>query len=115
MEYSKLLKQSNKVQKYIYAIFRLLILLAIGYIILYPLLHTISVSLQSRDSLFASTRVWVPTDLDIKHNYEAAWKSLDYGNALYYTCIYQLAAAVIQIVTKGISCNFIKPSTKVAF
>ena len=103
MEYSKLLKQSNKVQKYIYAIFRLLILLAIGYIILYPLLHTISVSLQSRDSLFASTRVWVPTDLDIKHNYEAAWKSLDYGNALYYTCIYQLAAAVIQIVTCAIA------------
>ena len=103
MEYSKLLKQSGKIQKFIYAIFRLLVLLAIGYIILYPLFHTISVSLQSRDSLFASTRIWVPTDLDIKTNYQSAWKALDYGKAFYYTCIYQLAAAVIQIVTCGIA------------
>lgn len=94
---SKLLKQGNKVQSFIYSIFRLLILLAIGYIILYPLLHMLSVSFQSRDSLFASTRIWVPTDLDIKTNYSAAFKSLDYGNAIYYTCIYQLVSAVLQI------------------
>jgi len=94
---SKLLKQGNKVQSFIYSIFRLLILLAIGYIILYPLLHMLSVSFQSRDSLFASTRIWVPTDLDIKTNYSAALKSLDYGNAIYYTCIYQLVSAVLQI------------------
>ena len=103
MEKSKLIKESYKIQKVIYAIFRLLILLAIGYIILYPLFHSLSVSFQSRDSLFASTRMWVPTDLDIKHNYEAAWKSLDYGIALYYTCIYQLVAAVIQIVSCAVA------------
>lgn len=103
MEKSRLLKQSYKIQKVIYAIFRLLVLFAIGYIILYPLLHSLSVSIQSRDSLFASTRIWVPTDLDIKQNYEAAWKSLDYGNALFYTCIYQLAAAAIQIVSCGVA------------
>lgn len=100
---SMLLKQSDKIQKAIYAIFRLMILLAIGYIILYPLLHTISVSLQSRDSLFASTRVWVPTDLDIKNNYESAWHALDYGKAFYYTCIYQIVAAAIQIVSCGVA------------
>lgn len=103
MEKSRLLKQSYKIQKVIYAIFRLIVLLSIGYIILYPLFHSLSVSFQSRDSLFASTRIWVPTDLDIKHNYEAAWKSLDYGKALYYTCIYQLVAAVLQIVSCGVA------------
>lgn len=103
MEKSKLLKQGDKIQIVIYAIFRLLVLLSIGYIVLYPLFHMISVSLQSRDSLFASTRVWVPTDLDVKHNYEAAWKALDYGEAFYYTCVYQLVAAGLQIISCGIA------------
>jgi len=103
VEKSKLLRHTSKIQTVIYAVFRLLVLFAIGYIILYPLLHSISVSLQSRDSLFASTRIWVPTDLDIKHNYSAAWKALDFGKAFSYTCMYQLAAAVIQIVTCGIA------------
>ena len=103
MNGTKLLKQSEKLKKLVYAIIRLLILLAIGYIIIYPLLHSISVSLQSRDSLFASTRLWVPTDLDVKGNYQAAWKALDYGKAFYYTCIYQLVAAALQIASCAIA------------
>ncbi len=99
----KLLKQTKNIQKAVFSIFRILVLLAIGYIILYPLLHSLSVSFQSRDSLFSSMRVWIPTDLDIIHNYKSALKALNYGEAMYYTVIYQMAAAVLQIVSCGVA------------
>ena len=47
-----------------YSVFRIIILLAIGFVILYPLLYIVSTSLRSRASFMNSVRVWLPEKLD---------------------------------------------------
>ena len=49
----------------LYSIFRLVILLSIGFIIIYPLIYTIVTSLQSKYAFLNSTRVWIPTEFAI--------------------------------------------------
>ncbi len=89
----------NKATSFIYAIIRTLILLAIGYIIIYPLLYMIVTSLRSRESYFDSARVWIPSGVSTLFNYEMAIKATDFWNALKQTVVLEVIAGAIEIIT----------------
>ena len=87
----------------IFSIFRYVVLLTVGYIVLFPLLSMIVTSVQSIDSMRESVRVWIPTDFAIKYNYGDAILVMDYMKSLGITLVYMMVPAVIQIATCAIA------------
>ena len=87
----------------IFALFRYMILLTVGYIVLYPLLSMIVTSIQSLDSMRESIRMWIPTEFEIKDNYSLAISVMQYGKSLGVTLLYMMVPAVLQIATCAIA------------
>ncbi|MBQ1186107.1 MAG: carbohydrate ABC transporter permease [Clostridia bacterium] len=83
----------------VYSIFRLVILLSIGFIIIYPLMYTIVTSLQSKYAFLNSTRVWIPTEFAIAENYAAAFNAMEYMSSLWSTFKNELLSAAIEIAS----------------
>ncbi len=91
------LKKAQKGSKWLYSFFRLVILLAIGYIVIYPLFYMIVTSLISGDAYKNSTRVWIPTAFNVIDNYAKGAGTLDYVNSLLNTLKTEIVSAVFQI------------------
>lgn len=83
----------------LYSIFRLVILLSIGFIIIYPLIYTVITSLQSKYAFLNSTRVWIPTEFAILENYSAAFNAMEYVKSLWSTVRNELLSAAIEIAS----------------
>ena len=86
-----------------YSVFRIIILLAIGFVILYPLLYMVSTSLRSRASFMNSVRVWLPEKLDALTNYRVALKALHYKDGLISSLKYEIVSAVLEIVSCAVA------------
>ncbi len=95
----KLQRYTKNGTKIIYSIFRFVLLLSIGYIILYPLLYMIVTSLVSGEAYRNSTRVWIPTQFDIIDNFKMAVGSLDYGITILHTFKYEVSSALIEVAS----------------
>ena len=76
MDEHKLHRMKKKSIDVLYSVFRLIILLSIGFIIIYPLIYTIVTSLQSKYAFLNSTRIWIPTEFAIAENYAAAFDAM---------------------------------------
>lgn len=87
----------------LYSVFRLIILLSIGFIIIYPLIYTIVTSLQSKYAFLNSTRVWIPTEFAIAENYKAAFDAMEYMSSLWSTFKNELISAAIEIASCAIA------------
>ena len=83
-------------------IFRLLILLSIGYIIIYPLFQMIVTSIKSEAAFYDAARVWIPSSTNIIYNYSKALYATDYWNGLTSTLFFEIVAGLIEVVTCSI-------------
>lgn len=83
------------------AVVRWFILLAIGYIVIYPLFYMITSSLSSRSSLLDPTSVWIPKELTLD-NFKFMWEVMDYGKAFLSTVRVELVSALIEVLTCAI-------------
>ena len=54
-------------------VFRMVLLISIGFVIIYPLIYMIVTSLVNRNGFFNSTRVWITEAISPMLNYETAW------------------------------------------
>ena len=86
----------------LYSIFRLVVLLSIGFIIIYPLFYTIVTSLQSKYAFLNSTRVWIPTEFAIIENYSAAFDAMEYMKSLWSTFKNEFVSAAIEVASCAI-------------
>lgn len=86
-----------------YSVFRILVLLAIGFVILYPLLYMVVTSLRTKDSFLNSARVWIPKEISFIGNYSMAYDLLDYGNALLSTVKTEMVSALIEVATCAVA------------
>ncbi len=92
-------KTVNKTKNLVASVFRTVILFAIGYIIIYPLLQMIVTSVKSQVAFFDAARVWIPSDFNIKFNYSTALDALDYWNSLKSTIFMQVFSALIEVAS----------------
>lgn len=92
-------KTLNGLKNVVTAIVRILFLLAIGYIIIYPLLHMLVTSVKDEAAFYDSAKVWIPSAFDIEFNYSLAIEAIKYGKSLWSTVFNELIAAIIEIVT----------------
>lgn len=94
-------KAARKTADIVIAVVRWFILLAIGYIVIYPLFYMITSSLSSRSSLLDPTSVWIPKELTLD-NFKFMWEVMDYGKAFLSTVRVELVSALIEVLTCAI-------------
>jgi multiple sugar transport system permease protein len=92
--YKTLLKASGVLT----AAFRYLVLITVGYIVLYPLLYMISSAIRTRDSFFDPSIIWITSEVTWE-NFDIARRIMHYESAFINTIIYELVAAFIQILS----------------
>lgn len=79
-----------------------LLLICIGFIYLYPILHMVSSSFMSLDDLLDSSIKWLPSKPDLS-NFKQAAKSMDFWNALWMSIV----VAGVPTLCNLISCSVI--------
>jgi len=100
------LLNKNKVKelggKTVVSIFRYLLLIAISYIILYPLFAMIAYSLQDRTDVLDTSVTWIPKTGTFD-TYRVAWQALDYPNAFLNTLLVGMVSAALEIFSCAIA------------
>ncbi len=91
-------KMISKANSVFASVLRYVVLIAIGYIILYPLLYMISSSIRTRESFYDPSVIWITSDVSLK-GFEYAWNAVKYGEAVLNTVIFEMISALIQIVS----------------
>lgn len=100
---TEICKKAKKGTKWLYSAFRLVILLSIGYIIIYPLFYMIVTSLVSADAYRNSTRIWIPTSFNVVDNYIKGAGTLSYLSSLWNTFKTEIISAVLQIASCAVA------------
>ena len=93
---------SKKSFKIIYSIVRAVLLIAVGYIILFPLFTMVSTALKTQSQLTDPSVVWIPKIVTFD-NFEYAIGVLDYTNSFVRTLLINVVSAVIEIATCAIT------------
>ena len=94
--YSKTLKSAA------FSVFRILFLLAISYIIIYPLLYMISTSLKTAADFQDPSVLWIPKVFS-NQNYKNALSVINFKKSIFSTVRLELVSAVIETVTCAIT------------
>lgn len=81
-----------------YAVVRYALLISIGFIILYPLLYMIVTSVMSPLAFSNSTRVWIPTALNIQDNFAKAIEAIGYAKSFFNTIKFEVVSALLEVV-----------------
>ncbi len=97
------IRRKKEITKMLVSVIRIIVLLAIGYVILYPLLHMLITSTRSRESFMNASRIWIPESFAVKENYKIALEILDYSKSILATLKYQIISALIEVVTCSIA------------
>ncbi len=79
----------------LYSIFRLIILLAVSYIIIYPLLYMLSSALKTASAFQDPGVLWIPKVLT-SENFKNAIEAMNFKNALFSTLRLEVVSAVIE-------------------
>lgn len=82
LKIKKFLKGSKDNQGFIKQLVTYLLLIAIGFVYLYPVLYMISKSFMNLSDLLDSSISWIPSSMNID-NYKQALKSMNYGKTLF--------------------------------
>lgn len=86
----------------LYRLFRLLLMVSTGFIILYPLLYMVSMSLREVQDVYDQTVVWIPRNFTLS-NFAMVLSVTQYFNSLKNTILVSVGSAVIQVIM----CSFI--------
>ena len=95
-------KAAKKAAAVGYSVFRFALLIAIGYIVIYPVIYMISSSVKTPAAFSDPSVIYIPKKVTFEY-YSIAVKALDYVNSLLSTLKYELVSAVIEILI----CSFI--------
>lgn len=91
-------KMSSKIGKVLYSVFRLALLVSIGYIIIYPMLFIITSSVKPVSAYYDTSVIWIPKKVTFEF-YKLAYQVLDYSTSLKSTLIYEMVSAGIEILS----------------
>ena len=88
--------------KVITPIARWVFILAISYILLYPLFYMISVSVKAPMDFVDTTVIWVPKNFSW-HNIVTAFNALDYVKAFIDTISVEIVSAFIEVISCAVT------------
>lgn len=93
---------SKKIPHKLYIIFRTIILIGLGFIVLYPILYMFTVSIRSPEDLLDPNVIWIPKHFSIE-NIKLAIKALNYETALMNSIKYSLLGAICSIISTSMA------------
>lgn len=96
---TKFLKHASSVA---YSVFRLALLIAIGYIVIYPIIYMISSSVKTTAAFADPSVIYIPKHITFEY-YSLALEAIDYKDSIISTVKYEIVSAVIEILI----CSFI--------
>ena len=96
---TKSLKHASSVA---YPVFRLALLIAIGYIVIYPVIYMISSSVKTTAAFADPSVIYIPKHITFEY-YSLALEAIDYKDSIISTVKYEIVSAVIEILI----CSFI--------
>lgn len=80
-----------------YSFFRFALLLAVGFIIMYPLLYMVITSIMDPLEFVNGIRVWVPTRFYVGPNFSMALEALDYFKSIFNTFKLEILSALLEV------------------
>lgn len=86
----------NSAAKYGGSFFRILMLSAVGYLVIFPLVYIISNSLKTQEAFRNPLIVWITSSISFD-SYKLAFEALDYKNSIVATIIYEIVSAVLEV------------------
>jgi hypothetical protein len=92
------MNRAKKTRSVLYSVFRLLILLAIGYIVIYPVFYMLVTSIRTDRSILDPTRIWIPTEVTLDR-YQYVFEAIDYPKSLMATLYLEVASALLEVVS----------------
>lgn len=95
-------KTKKKVGNIIIAIFKYLFLITIGYIVIYPLLHAVSMSFRTPVDYLDSGVTWIPNNPTLD-NFKNAFVCLNLPDSFWSTVRLELVAAAIEVAACSIT------------
>ncbi len=98
----KLIAIKKRAIKLVASIARWVFLIAIAYILLYPLLYMLSASFRLPTDFYDSTVVWVNKNFSLD-NITVAWNTLKYLETFWVTFKVEIVSALIEVVTCAIT------------
>ena len=95
-------KAATRSKSFLYSLFRLALLIAIGYLVIYPVIYMISSSVKTPAGYLDRSVIYIPKEITFKY-YKIAAQTIDYWNAFKSTLLYECVSAAIEILM----CSFI--------
>ncbi len=88
----------KRLKKYAWALCRFLLIFGLSFVILYPMLQTLSKTFMPIEQYSDLSVVWIPLSLTLD-NIKNAVKYMDFGNALWQSVTLSLSASLLQLVS----------------
>ena len=95
-------RKAKRLKAVLYGIFRLIILLAISYIIIYPLLYMLSSALKTAAAFQDPGVLWIPKVVTAE-NFKNAIEAMNFKSALFSTLQLEVVSAVIETATCAVT------------
>lgn len=85
----------NKLKNWAWVLFRTILLIGLSFVILYPILLKLSISIRHKDDLYDPTVVFIPKTFTLE-NFQYVWETMNYPRILLNTV---LLAGITMLIT----------------
>ncbi len=81
---------------------RIVMLSAIGYLVIFPLIYIISNSLKTPEAFKNPLVVWLTTSVSFD-SYKLAFQALDYSKSIVSTVVYEIVSAILEVASCAVA------------
>lgn len=81
---------------------RIVMLSAIGYLVIFPLIYIISNSLKTPEAFKNPLVVWLTTSVSF-NSYKLAFQALDYSKSIVSTVVYEIVSAILEVASCAVA------------
>lgn len=92
----------KKVSNFFLSLFRYVLLICLGFVILTPILKMVAQAVTAQSALGMKNSVWIPSATSLQNLYEA-WLINDYAKALPYSLLNAFVLAVLQTICAALA------------
>ncbi|MDF2674743.1 MAG: ABC-type sugar transport system, permease component, partial [Clostridiales bacterium] len=88
----------NKASEILWKLFRFFLLFGLSFVLVYPLLYSLSVAFRPYDELFDPSVIWIPKHFTL-YNIKDAFQAMDYVNSLLRTIQLNVVSSLLELVS----------------
>lgn len=81
---------------------RILLLSAIGYLVIYPLIYIITSSVKTAEAIKNPLIVWLTSSVTLE-NFKYAFEALDFSHTVWNTLLFELVSAIIEVAACAVA------------